>query len=55
MSGLDILVKMRKGDKGEQDISCDSNFILGIMNELGNSTRSTYRSIVLVDKEIFIW
>ena len=45
-------MEMIKGDKGDQDISFDSNFKLGIMDELRNSTRSTYRSIGLVDKDI---
>ena len=40
-----------KGDEGEQDISCDSKFMIGIIDELGNSTRSTYRSIGIVDKD----
>ena len=52
MSDLEPRMEMIKGDKGEQDISFDSNFKLGIMDELRNSTRSTYRSIGLVDKDI---
>ena len=43
---------MKKGDEGEQNISCDSKFMLGMMDKLGNSTRSTYRSIGVVDEEI---
>ena len=43
---------MRKVDKVKQDISCDSKFMLGMMYNLGNSTRSTYRSIGVVDEEI---
>ena len=45
-------METRKGDEGEQDISCDSKFMLGIMDKLGNSYRSTYRSIGVVDEEI---
>ena len=45
-------VEMRKGDDGDQYISCDYKFMLGIMDELVNSTQSTYRIIGLVDEEI---
>ena len=41
-----------KGEEGDQEISCDSKFMLGMMDELGNSTRSTYRSIGIIDEEI---
>ena len=43
---------MRKGEKFDQDISCDSKFILGMMDKLGNSTRSTYCSIGVANEEI---
>ena len=49
---LDMQVKMKKGDEGEKDISCDSKFMLGIMDELGNATRNTYHSIRVADEEI---
>ena len=52
LSHLDLQVEMGKGDKGDQDISCVYKFMLGIMDKLGNSTRSTYRSIGVVEKEI---
>ena len=43
---------MRKGEKFDQEISCDSKFILGMMDKLGNSTRSTYCSIGVANEEI---
>ena len=52
MSDLELRAEMKKGDKGEQEISCDSKFMLGMMDKLGNSTRRTYYSIGVVDKEI---
>ena len=52
MAGLGLQVEIKMSDKVEQDISCDSKFMIGIMNELGNVTQSTYFSIGVVDKEI---
>ena len=52
MSDLELRVGMINGYKGDQEISCDSKFMLGIMDKLGNSYGSTYRSIGVVDKEI---
>ena len=52
LSDLDIQLEMIKGKEGEQDVSCYSKFMLGIMDELGNSARSTYRSIGVVYEEI---
>ena len=52
LDDLDLWVEIKKCDEGEQDISCGSKFMLGIMDELGNSTQSTYRSIRVVEKEI---
>ena len=43
---------MRNGYEGDQEISCDSKFIIWIMDELGNSTQITYRSIGVFDKDI---
>ena len=37
LSDLDIQLEMIKGKEGEQDVSCYSKFMLGIMDELGNS------------------
>ena len=48
LSDLDLRVEIKKGDEGEQEISCDSKFMLGIMDELGNSNRSNYHSIRVV-------
>ena len=50
LDDLDLWVEIKKCDEGEQDISCGSKFMLGIMDELGNSTQSTYRSIRVVEK-----
>ena len=52
LSDLKLQAEMRKGDKVEQDISCDSKSMLGIMDKLGNSNRSTYRSIGVTYEEI---
>ena len=52
LSDLELQVVTIKGDKGYQDISCDSKFMLGIMDKLGNSTQITYRSIGVFDEEI---
>ena len=52
LSDLELRSETRKVEKGEHDISCDSKFMLGMMDELGNSIRSTYRSIGIVDEEI---
>ena len=32
---------MRKGYENEQEISCDPKFMLGKMDDLGNSNQST--------------
>ena len=45
MDDLYLQVDMQKGDDGEQEILCDSKFMIGVMDELGNSTRTTYRGI----------
>ena len=47
---LDHQVEIKKGGEGYQDISYYSKFMLGMMDELGNSTQRTYRSIGVVDK-----
>ena len=52
LADLDLRLEKKKGDEGEHDISFDTNFMLGIMDKLGNSTRSTYRSILVVEEEI---
>ena len=52
MSDLELQVEMINGDKGENYISCYPKFMLGMMDELWNSTQSTYRSIGVVDKEV---
>ena len=39
-------------DEGDQDVSCDSKFMIGVMDELGNATRITYHSIWVFDKDI---
>ena len=49
---LDMRFEMKKGNEGEQYISYDSNFMLGIMENLRNSTWSTYSSIGVVDREM---
>ena len=43
---------MQKLDEGEQDVSYDSNFILGVMDDIGNDTCSSYHRIGVVDKEV---
>ena len=50
MADLDLQVGTKKADKGDQDISFDAKFMLGIMYKLGNSIRITYRSIRVVDE-----
>ena len=52
MDDLDLRVETKKGDEGEQEISFDTKFMLGIMDKLGNSNRSTYRGIRVVEEEI---
>ena len=52
MAELDLKLEMQKGYYYEQDISCDSKFMLGIMDDLGNSTQITYHNIGVVDEEI---
>ena len=52
LDDLDIRVETKKGDEDEQDISFNTKFMLGIMDKLGNSTRSTYHSIRVVEEEI---
>ena len=52
MYDLELQVETIKGDEGEQDISCDSKFMLGMMDELGNYTRSTYCSIGVAGEDI---
>ena len=41
-----------KGEDVEKDISFYSNFMLGMMGKIGNSTQSTYRSIGVVSEDI---
>ena len=52
MADLDLQVGTKKSDKGDQDISFDTKFMLGIMDKLGNSNRSTYRSTSVVEDVI---
>ena len=52
MAELDLKLEMQKGDYYEHDISCDSKFMLGIMDDLGNSTQITYQNIGVVYEEI---
>ena len=52
LDDLDLRLEKKKGDEGKHDISFDTNFMLGIMDKLGNSTRSNYRSIMVVEEEI---
>ena len=52
LSDLDLQVEMQKGDEGEQDVSCNWNFMLGFMEEIWNDTRSTQHSIGVVEEEI---
>ena len=52
MNDLELQVEIKKGDEGYQDILCDYKFMLGITCELGNSIRSTYRSIKVFDEDI---
>ena len=35
-------------DEGDQDVSCDSRFMLGFMDELGNATLIAYCSILFI-------
>ena len=53
MDDLEPRVEIQKVDEVEKDVSCDSNFILGIMDELGNATQTTYHSIGVAEEEIF--
>ena len=39
--------------EGDQDVSCYSNFMLVIMDKIVNAIHSTYRSIWVVEKDIF--
>ena len=43
---------MKNGDEGEQDVSYDSKFILGVKDEIGNYALITYCSIRVVNEEI---
>ena len=43
---------MKKGDEDDQDVSSNSKFMLGIMDDIGNSTQSTYYSIEVVYEKI---
>ena len=43
---------MERFYEGDQDVSCYSNFMLVIMDKIGNAIHSTYRSIWVVDKDI---
>ena len=52
MDDLDLRVETKKDDEGEQEISFDTKFMLGIMDKLENSNRRTYRSIRVVEEEI---
>ena len=52
LSELKLQAEMKKGNKGDQDISFDFKFILGMMDKLGNSTQSSYCSIRVVSEEI---
>ena len=52
LSDLELQVEMINGDEGEKYISCYPKFMLGMMDELGNSTRSTYCSIGVANEEI---
>ena len=52
MSDLELQAEMRKCDEVEQDISCDFKFMLGMIDDIGNSTQGTYRSIGVADEEI---
>ena len=51
MDDLDLRVETKKDDEGEQEISFDTKFMLGIMDKLENSNRRTYRSIRVVEDE----
>ena len=52
LSDLELQVEVQKGYEGDKDIPCDSKFIIGVMDELGNATRITHCSIREVDEEI---
>ena len=43
---------MQNGNEGDHYVSCDSKFVLGFMNKLGNTTRSTYRIIGMINNYI---
>ena len=43
---------MQNDGKGEKEFSCDSKFMLGVMDELGNFTWITYRIIGVANEEI---
>ena len=52
MDELELWVEIKRcGDIGK-DFSCYSNFIIGIMYKLGNSTQITYHSIMMVGEDI---
>ena len=52
MFDLHLQVETKKGDNCKHEISCDSKFIIGMMDKLENSTQSTYHSIGVVNEEI---
>ena len=37
---LELQVEIQKGNEIEQDVLCDSKFMLGVMDKLGNSKKS---------------
>ena len=52
MDNLALKMNTQEGDEGDQDISYDYNFTLGVMDKLGNSICSTYHIIGVFNKEI---
>ena len=51
LDDLEMQGGMQSVDQGDQDFSCDSKFIIGIIYDIVNSTRSNFCSIKVVNKE----
>ena len=52
LADLETRTEIKNGDEGEQYVSYDYQFMLGIMGDIGNSTQSTYFSIGVVNEDI---
>ena len=52
MDELELQVEIQNDDEGQQEVSCGSKLMIGVIGELGNAIYSNYCSIGVVNMEI---